>query len=64
MQTPLWSSEPIGERRLRTADLFSSMLHWLGVPVPQGIDGRPTWQPGAPARQRRVLTSGRHHVLI
>jgi hypothetical protein len=64
MQTPLWSSEPMGRRQFRTVDLFPSMLQWLGVPVPQGIDGRPTWRPRTPAKQRRVLTSGRNHVLV
>ena len=64
MQTPLWSSEPIGQLPLRTADLFPSMLQWLGVPAPQGIDGRPTWQPRTPARPRRGLTSERNHVLV
>lgn len=46
MQTPVWSSQPIPPAPLRTVDLFSSMLTWLGVPGPDGIDGEPVWVPG------------------
>jgi hypothetical protein len=63
MQIPLWSSEPMEPQHLRTADLFPSMLQWLGVPVPRGIDGRLTWQPRKPAKRSRHLISGRAHAL-
>ena len=46
MQTPVWSSQPMPETPLRTVDLFPAMLGWLGVAVPQGIDGEPVWAPG------------------
>jgi hypothetical protein len=46
MQTPVWSSHPVPAAPLRTVDLFPAMLGWLGVPVPQGIDGEPVWLPG------------------
>jgi type I phosphodiesterase/nucleotide pyrophosphatase len=45
MQTPVWSSQPIPDLPLRTVDLFPAMLGWLGVPVPQGIDGESVWSP-------------------
>ena len=64
MQTPLWSSEPIGQHQFRTADIFPSMPQWLGVPVPQGIDGRLTWHPGQPAKRSRHLISGRAHAFV
>ena len=64
MQTPLWSSEPLGRDQLRTADVFPSMLQWLGVPVPQGIDGRLTWHPGKPAKRSTHLISGRAHAFV
>ncbi|HET8650461.1 MAG TPA: alkaline phosphatase family protein [Gemmatimonadales bacterium] len=47
MMTPLWSNRPVPAERLRTVDLFPAMLNWLGEPVPEGIDGRPIWAPGA-----------------
>ena len=46
MQIPLWSSHPVPAQRLRSADLFPSMLAWLGVLVPAGIDGELVWHPG------------------
>lgn len=46
MQTPVWSNQPTPEAPLRTVDLFPAMLGWLGVAVPQGIDGEPVWAPG------------------
>jgi hypothetical protein len=64
MQTPLWSSKPLPRQPLRTTDLFPSMLQWLGVPVPLGIDGSLTWLAGendvlpcapAPVRSHAVL---------
>ena len=45
MQTPLWSNQPTEAARLRTADLFVSILHWLGERMPAGIDGEPVWLP-------------------
>jgi hypothetical protein len=46
MQTPVWSSQPLPGAPLRTVDLFPAMLGWLGVPVPEGIDGERVWAPG------------------
>lgn len=40
MLTPVWSSAPLPAPMLRTVDLFPMMLAWLGVAVPEGIDGR------------------------
>ena len=45
MQTPVWASQPLPSIPFRTVDLFPSMLQWLGVPVPQGIDGELLWRP-------------------
>ena len=45
MQTPVWSSRPIPPAPLRTVDLFPAMLGWLGVSVPEGIDGEAVWTP-------------------
>jgi hypothetical protein len=45
MQTPVWSSQPIPVAPLRTVDLFPAMLGWLGVDIPEGIDGEPVWLP-------------------
>ncbi|HEU4697678.1 MAG TPA: alkaline phosphatase family protein [Gemmatimonadales bacterium] len=55
MQTPLWASAPVPAGPVRTADVFPAMLHWLGEPIPAGIDGRPVWLPqpaGRPAEAR------------
>jgi type I phosphodiesterase/nucleotide pyrophosphatase len=46
MQTPLWSSHPLPALPLRTVDLFPTMLDWLDVPIPAGIDGELVWQAG------------------
>ncbi len=46
MQTPVWSSEPLPAEPIRTVDLFPAMLDWLGVAVPEGIDGEAIWRPG------------------
>jgi hypothetical protein len=54
MQTPVWSSHPIPAMPLRTVDLFPAMLGWLGVDVPDGIDGEPVWVPGT---SRRLQTA-------
>jgi hypothetical protein len=45
MQTPIWSSVPAPGPPLRTTDLFPSMLHWLGVPIPENLDGELVWKP-------------------
>lgn len=45
MQTPAWSSHPIPPAPLRTVDLFPAMLDWLGVEVPEQIDGEAVWLP-------------------
>jgi hypothetical protein len=29
---------------LRTVDVFPTVLHWLGVRVPDGIDGELVWE--------------------
>lgn len=44
MHTPLWSNQPLPTVRLRTVDLFPTMLEWLGVPIPDGIDGELVWR--------------------
>lgn len=46
MHTPLWSNVPLPAERLRTVDLFPTMLDWLGTPVPPGIDGSLVWRVG------------------
>lgn len=52
MQTPVWASRPIPQSPLRTVDLFPAMLSWLGVAVPDGIDGEPVWLPGGHRREQ------------
>jgi hypothetical protein len=54
MQIPLWSSHPLPAQRLRSTDLFPSMLAWLGVEVPAGIDGELLWHPGERRGRREV----------
>jgi hypothetical protein len=54
MQTPVWSSQPIPAGPVRTVDLFPARLDWLGVPVPDGIDGEPVWLPGERRRSRKA----------
>ena len=44
MHTPLWSNRPLGSVPLRTIDLFPTMLDWLGVTPPAGIDGELVWR--------------------
>ena len=39
MTTPLAVSAPIADGPLRTADVFPTVLDWLGRPAPAGIDG-------------------------
>ena len=40
MVTPLWSSRPLPDRAYRSVDVFPRILDHLGVPIPDGIDGR------------------------
>ena len=47
MQVPIWSNLPMPAGPLRTVDLFPAMLHWLGEPIPDDIDGQSRWQPGS-----------------
>jgi hypothetical protein len=44
MHTPLWSNRRLGDVPLRTIDLFPSMLHWLGLPLPDNLDGELVWK--------------------
>ena len=44
MHTPLWSNRGLGPVPLRTIDLFPTMLDWLGVTLPAGIDGELVWK--------------------
>ncbi len=53
MHTPLWTNRPLPDVPMRTADVFPALLDWLDVPVPEGIDGRPVWQPGRAASAHR-----------
>jgi type I phosphodiesterase/nucleotide pyrophosphatase len=46
MLTPLWSNRALPQLPLRTIDLFPTMLDWLHVPVPPGIDGELVWRAG------------------
>ena len=55
MQTPVWASHPIPSDPFRTVDLFPSMLDWLGVEIPEGIDGEAAWLPGSHRRGKGVL---------
>jgi hypothetical protein len=55
MQTPVWSSQPVPGVPLRTVDLFPAMLGWLGVEVPEGMDGEPVWLPAERRRLRHTL---------
>jgi hypothetical protein len=49
MHVPLWSNHPLGPVPLRTVDLFPTMLEWIGVALPQGIDGELVWHATAGA---------------
>lgn len=41
MLTPLWTNRPLPERAAwRTVDVFPLLCGWLGVTVPEGVDGR------------------------
>jgi arylsulfatase A-like enzyme len=39
MAVPLAMSAPLQEGPLRTADVFGTVLEWLGRPLPRGLDG-------------------------
>jgi hypothetical protein len=45
MHTPVWANRPGATGPLRTADLFASVLDWLGVAVPAAVDAAPAWLP-------------------
>lgn len=45
MQVPVWASVPAPSSVVRTVDLFPAMLEWLGVEIPQDIDGESAWSP-------------------
>ncbi|MBX3146986.1 MAG: alkaline phosphatase family protein [Gemmatimonadales bacterium] len=51
MQVPLWSSQPLGAVPLRTVDIFATMLDWLNVEAPSGIDAELVWRAGAPQQE-------------
>jgi hypothetical protein len=55
MQTPVWSSQPIPAAPLRTLDLFPAMLGWLGIEIPDGIDGEAVWVPCSGRRLRKPV---------
>ena len=61
MQTPLWSSHKIPAAPVRTVDIFPAMLDWLGVPLPEGIDGQPVW---LPRRQRPEEQRSRAGAMV
>jgi hypothetical protein len=61
MQTPIWSSVPVPEPPLRTTDLFPSMLHWLGVSIPDHLDGELVWKPRSP---QSVVAPPREVALV
>jgi hypothetical protein len=63
MQTPLWANRAGPVTAIRTADVFASLLAWLDVPLPAGIDGELAWSPGrvgsgADDVTRRVVKGG------
>jgi hypothetical protein len=49
MHVPLWSNRALGTVPLRTVDLFPTMLDWIGVDVPEEIDGELVWRAMAAA---------------
>jgi hypothetical protein len=51
MQTPLWSNVPVPDGPVRTVEVFTAMLSWLGVDAPAGIDAVGEWLPGRPAQE-------------
>lgn len=58
MQVPVWASVPVPPGPIRTVDLFPAMLNWLGLPRPEGIDGRLTWRPGRSAPVAEPVRAG------
>ncbi len=44
MHTPLWSNRRLGTLPLRTIDLYPTMLDWLGVALPDKVDGELVWR--------------------
>ena len=46
MQVPLWANRALGSAPLRTADLFATVLDWLGEPLPEVCDGQLAWSAG------------------
>jgi hypothetical protein len=64
MQTPLWSSQELPTVRLRTIDLFPSMLTWLGIPVPLGLDGELVWQPQATTTRSLMVVPAPLDALV
>jgi hypothetical protein len=60
MQTPVWSSEPLPPGPFRTVDLFPAMLGWLGVELPQVVDGAAGWVP----EPRPAYTSRRAGAVV
>ena len=51
MQTPLWSNVPVPEAPVRTVEVFTAMLAWLGIEVPTGIDASGAWLPERAPRE-------------
>lgn len=43
MMVPWYSTAPLPDRPLRTADVFPAVLRHAGLPIPPGIDGRDLW---------------------
>jgi hypothetical protein len=64
MQTPLWSNHPVPSAPLRTADLFPTMLDWLGVAPPAAMDGELVWSPRSRKRQHQPLRAGQRVVSV
>lgn len=51
MQTPLWSNVPVPEAPVRTVEVFTAMLAWLGVEAPAAIDASGAWLPAPAGRE-------------
>ena len=52
MQVPVWSNQPLVAAPLRTVDLFATMLSWLQVPLPDGVDGELVAPVAVPGQNR------------
>jgi hypothetical protein len=59
MHTPLWSNQPLPDVPMRTVDVFSSLVDWLDVPAPAGLDARPVWLPGSALREGVLVDQAR-----